>query len=262
MNPPRVYKVEAVVLRQRRLGEADKIVTLFSAEYGKFDAVAKGIRRAVSRKAGHLEPLTRASLLIARGRSLDIITQAEAVDAYAPLRADVRRLAAGLYIAELVDRFSPEQAESEGLYRLFIATLGRIASAGDIDTALRFFEMRLLVEAGYQPELFQCAGCGVPLRAEANAFNAATGGAVCPTCLPPAIAPRPLSVNALKVLRAMLQRPYAEFARLRLSHELMLEIEAVLRAALRVHLERDLQTLPFLQSARRQEPTRAPAVLS
>src|SRR5215216_2252738 len=123
MNTPRIYKTEVVVLRQRKLGEADKILTLFSADEGKFDAVAKGVRRPGSRKAGHVEVLTHASLMIAHGRNLDIITQAQAVETYLPLRDDMPRLAAGLYVAELVDRFTGERIESYPVFRLLTETL-------------------------------------------------------------------------------------------------------------------------------------------
>ena len=91
MPRPRVYKTQAIVLRQRKLGEADKIVTLYSSHGGKIDAVAKGIRRTKSRMAGHLEPLTLGSYLLAEGRDLDILTQAETIDAFPRLRADLDR---------------------------------------------------------------------------------------------------------------------------------------------------------------------------
>src|SRR3712207_2448889 len=151
MNTARVYKTEAVVLRQRKLGEADKILTLFSADLGKFDAVAKGVRRPGSRKAGHVELLTHVSLMLARGKSLDIITQAEALDTYLPLREDLRRLSCGLYVAELTDRFTAEHQESFPLFRLLVETLGGLTVHRDLELVLRFFELNLLGVAGYEP---------------------------------------------------------------------------------------------------------------
>src|SRR5437660_1481476 len=82
-----VYKTEAIVLRQQALGEADRIVTLFTREYGKLRAAAKGIRRPASRLGGRLEPFTHARLLLARGRTLDVIAQAEIVGAFAGVGA-------------------------------------------------------------------------------------------------------------------------------------------------------------------------------
>src|SRR5438445_11492344 len=117
-RPPRVYRTEAIVLRQRRLGEADRILTLFTPQYGRLDAVAKGVRKQTSRKAGHLEPLTLTSLLVATGQNLDIITQSETIESFLTLREDLQRVARGLYVAELVDRATPERAEQFPIFQL------------------------------------------------------------------------------------------------------------------------------------------------
>ena len=116
MPQPRVYKTQAVVLRQRKLGEADKIVTLYCSHLGKVDGVAKGIRRTKSRLAGHLEPLTFGSYLLAEGRNLDVITQAETIDAFPKIRGDLHRLSLGIYCTELVDRLVPLRSEGNPIF--------------------------------------------------------------------------------------------------------------------------------------------------
>src|SRR5215212_6360812 len=126
MRVQRVYTTEAVVLRVRRLGEADSILTLLSADLGKIDAVARGVRKPTSRKSGHLEMLTHSTLLLAHGSNLDIITQAEALHTFLPLREDLRRLGGGLYTAELIDHFMMERDESYSVYRLLVETLARL----------------------------------------------------------------------------------------------------------------------------------------
>jgi recombinational DNA repair protein (RecF pathway) len=87
----RNYRAEAVVLRRRDLGEADRLLTVYSREHGKLQQVAKGARRPSSRKAGHLELFTRVQIQAARGRELDVITQAEALDLFSELRSDLTR---------------------------------------------------------------------------------------------------------------------------------------------------------------------------
>src|SRR5215472_14024187 len=87
----RTYRTEAIVLRRKDIGEADRILTLFTPQLGKVRAVAKGIRKPRSRKAGHLELFTCTRLLLAVGRDLDIITQAEGLEPYRPLRDDLLR---------------------------------------------------------------------------------------------------------------------------------------------------------------------------
>jgi DNA repair protein RecO (recombination protein O) len=252
MDRSRVYKTEVVVLRQRPLGEADRVLTLFSADLGKFDAVAKGIRKPGSRKAGHLEPLTHTRLMLARGKTLDIITQGEALETYRPMRDDLRRLSCGMYAAELVDRFTVEHAEGYPVFRLLVETLGRIAERADLDTILRYFEINLLAQSGFQPQLWQCVVCQSAIAPVDNWFSPSAGGAVCPTCTPSGSGLSRLSVNAIKVMRLMLSRDYEQTARLRWGHDLAVEVEGHLRAYLRTYIERDLSSLRFLNGVRRE----------
>ncbi len=251
-KPPRVYKTPAIVLRQRRLGDADKIITLYSANYGKLDAVAKGVRRVTSRLAGHVEPLNHGSYLLAHGRNLDIITQAQTIETFQPLRDDLGRLSRALYAVELVDRATEERAENFALYRLLLDTLRRLSQRDDLDLILRFFEMTLLVQLGYRPELRQCVVCGRRLEAERNAWAPGAGGGVCPNCRPGEMALRPLSVNALKVLRLLQSGNFQEVARLRIAPELAEELERHLRDAIHYALERDVRSAAFLDAVRRR----------
>ncbi len=255
----RIYRTEAVVIRHRNLGEADRILTLFSLDQGKFDAVAKGVRRPGSRKAGHVEVLERVALQVARGRNLDIITQAEGLEAFLPVREEMRLLAPALYTVELVDRFTVERAELPQLYLLLIETLRRLAAGQDVDLSLRAFELGLLRHTGYLPELQRCVQCAVPLAPVVNAFSPVAGGAVCPACNPAQSGLRPLSVNALKVLRLLARGQFAEATSLRLGRDLVVELEQHLRAAIRVHLDRDLQSLDFMHATRRDAPRARPS---
>ena len=120
---PRVYTTEGVILRRRNIGEADTIFTVFSPTEGKFDAVAKGVRKPRSHMRGHLEPLTRSKLLLAHGRTLDVFTQAETITGYRTLREDLDLCGAAVYCAELVVRFTAERQEHRELYELLIDIL-------------------------------------------------------------------------------------------------------------------------------------------
>jgi DNA repair protein RecO (recombination protein O) len=260
MRPQRIYTTEAVVLRVRRMGEADSVLTLLSADRGKFDAVARGVRKPTSRKAGHLEPLTHSTLLLAHGTNLDIITQAQALHTFLPMREDLRRLGGGLYAAELVDRFTVEREESYALFRLLVDTLARLSDGEHVDLTLRYFEARLLQESGFRPQLYQCVTCGEALQPVLNYFSVAGGGAVCPGCRPAGSGLPTIGVNVLKVLRLMLRAGYADVARLRLDETLMSELETLLRLAVHRQLEREPRSLQFLRELRR--PYLAPAIPS
>ncbi|MDP3768682.1 MAG: DNA repair protein RecO, partial [Dehalococcoidia bacterium] len=247
-QPPRVYKTPGIVLRQRRLGDTDKIITLYTAERGKLDAVAKGVRRVTSRLAGHVEPLNHGSYMFARGRNLDIITQAQTIETFQPLRDDLAPLSRALYAAELLDRATEEREENFALYRLLLDTLRRLSQGGDLDLALRFFEMALLGQLGYRPEIERCVVCQRPLEAGQQAWAPGAGGAVCSSCRPTDVTLRPLSVNALRVLRLLQRGEFRDVASLQVTAELAGELERHLREAIHFALERDIRSAAFLDA--------------
>ena len=253
MTTPRIYKTEAIVLRQRKLGEAGKIVTLYTPNYGKLDAVAKGVRRPKSRLGGHLEVLTHTAVMLAKGRNLDTVTQAQTVESFAGLRADLHRLSRALYAAELVDRFSPEGAESYQVFQLLLATLRRLVSAKNVDTVLRHLEMQLLGLSGFQPQLARCVNCDRALAAAPSYFSPGTGGVLCPSCGPEAAGARTLSLNALKVMRLLQSGSFAEVSRVRMGSALAQEVEMHLRAYLVHVLERDVRSAAFIDRLRRED---------
>src|ERR1700674_3383844 len=140
---PRVYMTPAIVLRQRKLGDADKILTLYTANFGKIDAVAKGVRKTRSRMAGHVEPLAQATFQLAKGKTLDVVTQVDTIESFQTLRDDLERMSRALYACELVDKFTETHEPNFELYRLLLDTLRRIAKRDEIEVAVRFYEMAL-----------------------------------------------------------------------------------------------------------------------
>lgn len=257
-KPPRVYKTPGIVLRQRKLGDTDKIITLYTAEFGKLDAVAKGVRRLKSRLAGHVEPLNHGAYMLAHGRNLDIITGAQTTETFQAVRDDLGRLSHALYAAELLDRATEERAENFALFKLLLDTLRRLGGEDDLDLTLRFFEMALLDHLGYRPQLDECVICRKSLAEEACNWAPGLGGAVCSSCRPPEVVLHALSVNALKIMRLLQAGRYGDVARVQLSNELSAEIERHLREAVHFALDRDVRSAAFLDVVRRPIRVRAP----
>lgn len=251
-NPPmsgreRVFRTEAVILRRMDLGEADRLVVAYSPDRGKLRLVAKGARRPGSRKGGHLEPFTRTTLLVARGRDLDIISQAEAIEAYPSLRTDLERVGAASYVVELMDRFTFEEGGSRPAYGLMVESLERLAAGRPMATVLRFYELRLLELMGYRPEFFRCVHCGSEVRPEAQYFAPALGGVLCAGCGMGQPSARPLSLEALKVLRHFQRSGFEAAAAPNVRPGVRLEVEAHLEAYLAHLLERRLNSPRFLR---------------
>jgi len=249
--PERSLKTEAVVLRHIELGEADRLLTLFSRDAGILRAVAKGVRRIHSKKAGHLEPFTRVNLMLARTHDLWLVTQAVALDLYLPLHEDLVLTGEAAYVLELVDRFSYEEGENRTLYQLLVETLERLSSGDPIFTAVHFFELHLLDCVGFRPQLFNCVRCRDEIQPVDQFFSAALGGAVCPKCgnlVPDA---RPISMEALKYLRNFQRTAYTRLLQAVPSTGVEREVEIILQFYNTFLLERRLNTPQFINEVRK-----------
>lgn len=248
MTDFRSFRAEAVVLRHSDFGEADRILTLYTREHGKVRAIAKGARKIASRKAGHLEPFTRVKLQLAKGRDLLIVTQAETIDAYPSLRADLTLTGYAAYVLELLDRFVPdEETALPSLFRLLTETLARLATDSIPWLTIRSYEMRLLDLLGFRPQLFECANCGNEILAEDQFFSPALGGATCPRCGQGLPGLWPISVEALKYLRHFQRSEYREATRARPDEETQREVETVMQGYFQYLLERELNTPGFIK---------------
>ncbi len=252
MTAPKVYKTEAIVLRRMNLGEADRILTLYSPNLGKFRAMAKGVRRPMSKLGGHLELLTQTALMLARGQNLDIVTQSQTINSFLPLRENLWRASLAIYAAELVDQFTVEHVENRPVYKLLVDTLHRLCQAQDGELALRYFELNLLTHLGYKPELHRCLGCTSPLEPTTNFFTSSGGGALCPRCKETEPQAQPISLNALKVMRFLQDQEYAKVHKLKISAELGRELEQLMRHYIRYILERQVKSVEFLDRLRRE----------
>lgn len=254
MTRERVYRSEALILKRSDMGEADRLLTIYTPSHGKLRVVAKGVRKTQSRKSGHVELFTHSNLLIARGRNLDLITQAETIEPFLPLRAALERTANAYYFAELVDQFAEEALENRPVFDLLLAAFQWLGEATDLWLTARYFELQLLAYFGYQPQLHFCVQGDEPIEALDNFFDASRGGVLCPRHGESAKDARPLSLNALKTLRYIQGHGYAEVARLQLSPPTRTEVEAVMLRYITFILERRLKSTEFLKMLERQEP--------
>jgi len=250
----RTYRTEAVVLRRKAMGETDRLLTLFTPEQGKVRVIAKGIRKPASRKAGHLELFTRVKLLLAKGRDLDLVTQAETMQAYRPLREDLLRGAYASYAVELLDKFTPDEQENREMYDLLRHALDWLCDSPDLALTARYYELQLLGLAGYQPELFRCVIGGEKIVAEDQYFSFEGGGAACARC--GAAQARPdvmaVSMNALKHLRYFQSNPYAKAIALKMRPGVHAELERLMTRHLTHLLERQLKSVEFLRLIQRE----------
>jgi DNA repair protein RecO (recombination protein O) len=201
----RLYRTPAVILKRMDLGEADRIVTLFSRDIGKIRAVAKGVRRTTSRSAGHLEPFTLSDVMFAVGRELDVISQADTLESFRAVREDLVLTTHAYYLAEMVDMLTEERLENRAVFDTLVDGLRDLARTPDARLVLIVFHVRLLEALGYRPELRECVTCRATIEPERNHFSALSGGVLCPGCGPREATARAIGTSALKLLRFVQQ---------------------------------------------------------
>ncbi|MBI4188434.1 MAG: DNA repair protein RecO [Chloroflexi bacterium] len=252
MPRPRTYQTEAIIIKKTKLGEADRILTLYTPELGKIQAVAKGVRRPRSKLAGHLELLTHSLVSLARGRNLDTITGSQTIDSFLPLKSDLRLTSYALYALELVNQFTAEHIENRPLFQMLLGVMQQLCQPADSELALRYFELHLLNAVGYRPQLQQCVVCHQPLKPVTNSFSSNAGGILCPDCQHTQPLTYPISVNALKVLRLLQNNDYDTASRLKMNQELAHELEMVMRDYLKYLLEREVKSAAWLDTLKNE----------
>ena len=259
MSKPHTYNTEAVILRTMPLGEADRLLTLFTPTLGKLTATARGVRKPTSKLGGHLDSLTRSSLTLARGRTLDTITGADTLEAFIPMRSNLERISQAFYLAELVDAMNPAEAPNPPAYALLLEGLTALGSQDDLEVLMRYLELRLLACTGFLPELHHCVECHSTLTPGEHLFSPQAGGVLCPGCRPAHPDAAYLSVDALKVLRYLSTATLEATTRLRISQPLHRELAGIISAFLRHILEREVRSVAFLRSVRRHQPEAIPS---
>jgi DNA repair protein RecO (recombination protein O) len=195
-----LYRDEGVVLRAIKLGEADRIVTIFTQGHGKVRAVAKGIRKTTSKFGARLEPTSRVAVQCYRGRELDIVTQAETVDPYRALREHYALLTRAIPMLEAVDQVAQEREPNFPLYRMLTGALHTLAETRNPLVTPAFF-WKLLSLEGFHPMLDACARCGAD-DDELVAFDLDEGGTICRACARGG--GRPVTPEGLEMLRRVL----------------------------------------------------------
>ncbi|MGJ3239335.1 MAG: DNA repair protein RecO [Anaerolineae bacterium] len=250
---PRSFRTPALILKRRNFGEADRQVTLLTPNYGKFDALAKGARKPASKKTGHVELFMKSDVLIAKGRSLDILTQAEMLEPYLRIREDLERGAYASYASELLDRFtfdSDDLSNTRRLFDLLDQTFARLCHDEDTRLIIRYFELRLLDEVGFRPQLNDCVIMREPIEPVDQFFSFDDGGTVSIAGADHTSGLVHLPVATLKFLRVLQRSAYAQIANLQISNSLHHDAERIMMGYLTYTLERRLQSVDFIRRVR------------
>src|SRR6478752_1010117 len=237
----RSYTTEAVVLRSFRLGEADRVLHVYTLDRGRVGAVAKGVRKTKSR----FEPLSHVELQLHQGSGdLQTVTGVSLLASHHAAREQPYRLNVGLVAAEAMLRLFPEQEANERAFRAlarFLELLDELEPTDarpQTDPLALSFQLKLLWLSGYLPHVTSCADCGAGTGLAG--YSPRAGGAVCADCANGAL---PLSHEGLLGIEGLLQRPLAEAHEADLSERAAREALGVITSSYEYHGGFRLRTL-------------------
>ena len=208
------YKTQAINLKSYNFGEADKIIVMYSRDHGIIRCIAKGVRRYTSKLGGRMEMLISNNLLLANGKNLDIICQADLVDSFKEIRKDISKLTYAVYCAEMINTFGLENdSNSSRIYDVFFESLKNISLASsteDILWTIIRFKLKLMKLLGYAVELNSCVKCSEPVKNNQYFFCADSGGIICKSCQNELSGIMDLDHDILKIFKNSLNSDYAD----------------------------------------------------
>ncbi len=241
-----LYKTYGIVLGHRDLGEADKILTIFSPNHGKLHAVAKGVRRPRNRLIGGTQLFSFSDFLIMKGRNLDVISQCELKESFHEIRSNLERMAYGSFFAEMIRATTPIEEKNSELFRFFLKTLYVLTNWTCYETLSRIFEIKLMAIQGFTPQISQCAACGSKLTDEMK-FSPALGGVICKKCFDKDREAVIIDKNTLYTMHIMLKKTYEALANLNISCKINTQLKKSLHLFIQNQLDYKFKTLKFIE---------------
>lgn len=194
------YKTEGIVLRQRNFSETDKLIILYTKDYGKINCIAKGVKKIRSTLAGRVELFTHSYFLIAKGRNLDIITDGEIKNSNIILRENLELFLISSSIVELVDKTQEELEKNRKIFNLLTSTFSSLSNTSAPIFIFRVFQANFIKFLGYHPQLYRCVRCRkIPLNSVRFSFE--KGGIICERCFSSSPSAIKLTKEELSLLR-------------------------------------------------------------
>jgi len=254
MNTRVVHRSPAIVLYALDYGESDRIITFYTSEYGKLKGIAKGARRSKKRFSNALEPFSYGNIIFSKkGRgTLSLIEGCDVVNHHANIRGYLEHTLISSYLTELIDKFTPDGKKNSELFQLLLNFLGLIDAGNSSDALIRFFEIRLLKHAGYEPVLDRCLVCRQPLMEKiAYTFITSEGGLKCATCFQNNSSALHVSLGTIKTLLLGKEIDIERISRIVFSDQMAKESRDMLVGFIRHLLGKEIKSFNVLNEIQR-----------
>lgn len=239
-----IYKTRGIILRRKNFGEADRLLTIFTSDRGKIRVLAKGTRKTLSKLAGNLELFCLTKLNIAEGRNLDIVTGAVIDKCFLGIRDNLENSNTVHYLAETVDQMTDENEKHPEIFNLLDQALEHINTYPE-PLLLSYFELHLLREVGFEPELYECLDCKEKLKPENNIFNFEKGGLVCSSCAQ--TINDKISADAIKIIRLLANHEINIIKKIKADKKVINEVKKVLANYIRHIHQKDFKSRRFIK---------------
>ncbi len=245
-----LYKTEGIVLKSMEYEEADKIVTIYTKDYGKITAIAKGVRKTKSKFGSSLEILTHSNFLIYKGRNIDIVSQTEILESFFSTSKEVIKFAFAVNCVEVVNRLTEEREINIGLFNLLKEVLHYLKESNDPKLQTLSFKWQTISILGYRPSLNHCCRCNKSVEDQKEMyFNIKEGGLVCNNCIAKdKEGCVKVSLYFNKLLRKILITPLSIISNATIPDKKMKELEKITDLYIAYHSEKSFKTDEFLKS--------------
>ena len=245
-----LYKTEGIVLKSMEYQEADKIVTIYTKDYGKITAIAKGVRKTKSKFGSSLEILTYSIFLFYKGRNLDIVSQTEILESFFSTSKDVIKFAFAANCVEVVNKLTEEREINIGLFNLLKEALHYLRESNDPKLLSLSFKWQTMSILGYRPSLNHCCKCNKNVEDQKEMyFHIKEGGLVCNNCTAKdKEGCIKASLYFSKLVRKILITPLSTISNATIPDEKMKELEKITDLYIAYHSEKSFKTDRFLKS--------------
>lgn len=245
-----LYKTEGIVLKSMEYQEADKIVTIYTKDYGKITAIAKGVRKTKSKFGSSLEILTYSIFLFYKGRNLDIVSQTEILESFFSTCKEVIKFAFAANCVEIVNKLTEEREINIGLFNLLKEVLHYLRRTNDPKLLALSFKWQTMSILGYRPSLNHCCKCNKSIEDQKEMyFNVREGGLVCNNCI---AEDKEECIKVylyfVKLVRKILITPLSTISNATIPDIKMKELEKITDLYIAYHSEKSFKTDKFLKN--------------
>jgi len=239
------YKTQGIILKRQNFMETDKLLTIYSYDFGQIKVIAKGVRKILSKLSGHLELFYLTNFVITEGKNIDIITSAQMKERFANIRNAKNTIYAAYYIAELIYKATPEKYQNKNIFNLLVEVLNKINEKNYLKI-INYFELKIFCEMGHGPEVEKCVICGKILEEKSHLFDYQEGGIVCLKCDKKNIGQFNIGPGMIKLLRLIKKYDLNFLSKINLSRDNVSKLQQCIQAIRFDVLGKDLKSASFL----------------